>query len=132
MSKYVDRRAGARFHSLWQVVVHATTAESDRWKAYAAAQKAMIKHGKWRGYGMVFSPVKRQHVGYRFANPKDWFLLLDDGAVDGPFQTKASILRRLQLKKSKVAGNGIYTVPGATLFTRDAAPGVGLKESDLP
>ena len=135
----VDPYALAQFKSLWQVVVHASDVEDDRIKLYHEAHAAMVKNHRWGEYGMVFHTTKsggRLHVGFRFANPKDWFKLGDDGHVDGPFSTKAVILRRLCVKTSKTVDSGIYLAKDEdqeyTLFTRDRAEAVGLAQEELP
>ena len=134
--RYEDPRDAAQFSSLWQVVVHATNGDTTT-KARLAlmdvegeAYLAMVKTGRWRDYRMVRN-TKGQHVGYRYANRKDWFLIPEGGALDqsdGPYRSKKLILHKLRVKTSRKRAPGIYDVParkdvapGFTLFTRDQA-----------
>ena len=43
--RYEDPRDAAQFHSAWQVVVHASEPEADRYKLLAQAQRAFVKLG---------------------------------------------------------------------------------------
>ena len=136
MGKYEDPRDAAQFHSLWDVVVHASGPEDDREILYDTAAAAMVEDHRWREYIMVFTPKRHLHVGYRYANPKDWFLLDANGGIDGPFKAKRHALKKIRAQKSATVGPGVYTakVDGAeyTLFTRDRAEGLGLKQEELP
>lgn len=130
-----DPYAEAQFTSLWRVVVHATEEGTDRMKVYYEAAKAMVKDKRWRAYRMMFSPIKGFHVGYRFANPKDWFTINDEtDAIDGPFSSKKIILRKHRLKRSKKMSAGVYSleVDNLLAFTRDRARAVGVDEEVLP
>lgn len=137
MSKrYEDPRDAAQFASLWQVVVHATNGDTTKKERLALcdvegeAYLAMVRTGRWGDYRMVRN-AKGQHIGYRFASQKDWFVIPEAGTVeqaDGPFRTKKLILSRLRVKTSRKRAPGIYDVPsktnehpGFTLFTRDQA-----------
>ena len=131
-SKYTDPYDEAQFSSLWAVVTHASEPDEDRFRLMLEAHQAFVVFQRWRAYRMVFSPVKRYHVGFSYANPKDWFLLSDDGVVAGPFDSKKIILRKLQAKRSSIVRAGVYTYDGWTMFTRDCAVHVGLDEEVLP
>lgn len=127
-----DPYAEAQFPSLWKVVVHATEEGTDRMKAYYGAAKAMVRDHQWGAYRMVFSPIKGLHVGYRYANPRDWFTLTG-AEVDGPFSSKRTILRKHKVKSSKTLGTGRYQVtPEIIAFTRDQAEVLGLNPEVLP
>ena len=132
---YEDPYAAARFGSLWQVVVHATSDTEDRRKVYAEAHASMVKNHRWRDYRMVFSPVKGFHVGFRFARLTDWFLRDNkEQTTEGPFASKKIILRKLGARSSQRAEvTGIYTV-GAdyTLFTPERADVLGIDPETLP
>lgn len=138
MAGYEDCYAVAQFSSLSAVITHALSPEDDREAAYDEAGDAMVLHGRWRGYRMMFSPKLRFHIGYRFENPKDWFLLLRDadaaqvGEIEGPFRAKKSILAKLRVKRSNVVRQGVYTVDRYTLFTRDQAESLNVDSEALP
>ncbi len=131
---YEDIYSAAQFGSLTEVVAHASSPTQDREKLYGQASKAMIKDGRWRGYIMQYSPRLHLHVGYRFANPKHWFLKASTGfiVVEGPFRSKKSILSRLRVKTSTQVSAGVYSAQGYTIFTRDHAADVGVDEETLP
>jgi len=143
---YTDPYAAAQFNSLWKVVVHATdplpgetvhNTEDRRLALLPVASKAMVLHGKWRGYRMVFSPNKGLHVGFRYAKPTDWFLRSEeDGTVDGPFVSKNRIKAKLGLKRTAKVSPGVYRAGAAsgqyTLFIRERAGEVNVQEETLP
>lgn len=134
----VDPYAKAQFKSLWAVVVHATDNTEDRQALYREAWVAMVGKARWREYGMQYHTTvggTRLHVGYRFANPKDWFLIPEGGSAaeaEGPFHSKKIILHKLRLKTSSKRQPGVYDVPGWVLFTRDQTESINLKQEDLP
>ncbi len=135
MTKYPDPYGEAQFSSLWAVVTHATEPDEDRWALYREAHASMVATKQWRAYRMVFSPVKGVHVGFRYANPKDWFTINDQtDEVDGPFDSKKIILRKHRLKRSKYLAAGLYSleVDNLLAFTRDKARSVGVDEEILP
>jgi hypothetical protein len=137
--RYEDPRDRAQFSSLWQVVVHATDGDTSKEERLALmdvegeAYLAMVRTGRWGDYRMVRN-AKGQHLGYRLAARKDWFLIPEGGSVeqaDGPFKTKKLILHKLRVKTSRKRAPGIYDVParkdvapGFTLFTRDQAEAI--------
>ncbi len=133
---YEDIYSAAQFGSLTEVVAHASSPTQDREKLYGQASKAMMKDGRWRGYIMQYSPRLHLHVGYRFANPKHWFLSREaefTKDVEGPFRTKRTILNRLGVKTSKQVSPGVYVVGEHTfLFTRDQAGELSFNEEELP
>lgn len=126
-----DMYALAQFSSLWAVVVHATEPDADRQAAYAEAWAAMAAEGRWGEYQMQHHTTKsgyRVHVGYRRANPKDWFMCPEAGTTeecDGPFRSKNQIKARLRVKTTSKRSAGIYDAiseEGAfVVFTRDRA-----------
>ena len=134
----VDPYAAARFRSLWQVVVHATANDEDRQAAYREAWQSMVSNKRWREYGMAFHTLPSGHeihAGYRFANPKDWYLIPEAGSAEeaeGPFDSKKIILRKLGLKTSRKRQPGVYDVKGWTMFTRDQAEAINLRQEKLP
>ena len=133
--RYVDPYDEAQFSSLWAVVTHASEPDEDRFRLALEAHEAFVRDKRWRGYRMVFSPIKGIHVGFRFANPKDWFTINDEtDAVEGPFDSKKIILRKHHLKRSKKLSAGVYSleVDNLLAFTRDRARAVGLDEEILP
>jgi len=142
MARYeiVDPYAKARFKSLWAVVVHATPEDADRVKAYAEAQRAMVADKRWGEYGMVYHTCangKVLHVGYRFANPNDWYLQDNEFNVEGPFRSKKLILHKLRAKTSKkTEWAGVYRVEieGVVyhLFTRARAEALAIRQELLP
>ena len=136
MGRITDPYSEAQFSSLWQVVVHATEQGTDRFKVYRHAATAMVKRGQWGAYRMLYSTVKssgfRYHVGYRYANPKDWFTLTG-AEVDGPFRSKRAILRKHGVRKSSTLGTGRYQVtPDVIAFTRDQASHFDIEQEVLP
>ena len=129
----VDRRwRGVRVASLHTVLLRATDPEEDR-DALAAEAWAVLKAGKvWREYEAVFGSCDDPQIhGYRKVNSKAWFLLGDDGVVEGPFPTRRLVLSKLRVKSCTKGPPGVYMTPGYTLFTRDAAESVGLNRRDL-
>lgn len=141
-----DIYSAAQFGSLWKVVVHATEAKPGEDEEellqrrldllHGEAAQSMMLTGKWRGYRKQYSPKKRLHVGFRFANPKDWFILTAEGEVEGPFQSKNIIKSKLRVKRTTYIAAGIYTAHAEdtdyTLFTRDRAADVDQNEEELP
>ena len=134
-----DLYALAQYGSLWAVVIHATDTEADRYAAYEEAGRSMIEHGRWGPYHMQYHTLEsghRLHVGYRYANPKDWMLLSDAGEIDGPFPSKKLILHKLRVKASTTVQAGVYLAKAEdqeyTIFTRDEAATVGLTQEELP
>lgn len=135
-----DLYACVPFPTMWKVVVHATPGdltEKERLAVYNKASDAFAKDGRWNGYVTMFRELRsglKIPVGYRWANPKDWFLRREaEGEVEGPFQTKKLILANLRAKSaSKTDSPGVYKVGDAVLFTRDRAAAVGLNPEVLP
>lgn len=130
-----DPYAMAQFSSLWSVVTHATDPDEDRQAKYREAWQAMVSEGRWGEYIMQYHTLQsghRLHVGYRYANPKDWFTL-EEGEIDGPFPSKKLILHKHRVKASKTLGTGQYQVTNTVVaFTRDQAEAVGLQQEELP
>lgn len=135
MRKSRDPYGDAQFASLWQVVVHATEQEVDRFKVYRDAAKAMVKDGQWLAYRMLFATTPsgyRYHVGYRYANPRDWFILPKGGEVDGPFRSKKLCLRVVRAKSATKVDSGVYAVGDTMIFTRAQAGAVNIEQEVLP
>jgi hypothetical protein len=135
MGRKTDPYGDAQFASLWQVVVHATEQGVDRFKVYAEAAKAMIADHQWRAYRMLFAQTGsgyRYHVGYRYANPRDWFILPKDGEVNGPFRSKKLCLRVVRAKSATKVDSGVYAVGDTMIFTRAQAGAVNIKQEVLP
>ena len=129
----IDKRwRNVRIPSLYTVILRATDPEEDRTALAEEAWQA-LKAGKvWREHEAIFSDDRDPQIrGYRKVRLNDWFLLGDDGSVEGPFPTKKLVLHKLRVKTSTKAGYGIYLVPGWTIFTREVAADVGLTRREL-
>ena len=127
-----DPYAEAQFPSLWKVVVHATDDGEDRHAVYEVAHAAMLADHRWGPYRMLFNEDRGHHVGYYYANPKDWFILSDTGSIDGPFPTLRRCKRKLGAPRVKQMRAGVYCYKSWTLFTRDNAPAMDIHERRLP
>lgn len=134
----VDPYAKAQFRSLWAVVIHVSEPGDDRQALYREAWVAMVGNKRWREYGMQFHTTRSGtvlHIGFRFANPKDWYLVSEGGSAEqaeGPFDSKKIILRKLGLITSTKRQPGVYDVVGWTIFTRDQAETIDLQQEKLP
>ena len=135
MRKSKDPYADSQFQSLWAVVCHALGPDEDRYGVYAGeATEAMIRDHRWRGYRMVFAATPSgypYHVGYRFANPRDWFVKTEV-MIDGPFRSKRLCLRVLRVKSAAKVEAGVYQAGDSFIFTRANAASVGVDEEVLP
>lgn len=128
-----DPYAKAQFGSLWKVVVHATADTEDRLAVYRDAWAAMVRDRRWRSYRMIFSPVKGFHVGYAYANPRDWYVLNETtDEVEGPFGSKKMCLRVAREKRGRKVQPGVYAAGDYLIFTRANAEDVGLTGEVLP
>ena len=132
------RWRGVAVPSLHSVVLRVLQ-DGENFDDTSARAWAALKSGQvWREYEAVMHPNKAgQIIGYRRVNNKAWFILSDDGGLDGPFPSKKLCLSKLRTKTSNKVGSGIYLATDSegmehTLFTRDMAPEVGLQVSELP
>ena len=130
----VDRRwRGVRIPSLYTVILRATEPDEDRTALAEEAWQA-LKAGKvWREHEAIFSEDADPQIrGYRKVRLSDWFILSDEGEVEGPFPTRKLCLSKLRVNKSSRGGTGVWLTPGFTVFTREHAPDVGLTRQELP
>jgi hypothetical protein len=118
---------------MWNVVLRAQQDGEDATALYEEARHVLTAGKVWREHEAVWHPRCDQIVGYRKVNNKDWFIMSDEGGLEGPFPTRKLCLSKLREKSCSRGGPpGVYLVPGHTLFTRDAAEEVGMQRSDLP
>lgn len=126
----VDRRwHRVELPSLWRVLTR-VHGEADAAAHYDRAVKAVKKTGRYLEWLAVRSPLG-QVLGYRRANPKEWFYREKDGRIEGPFDTKKLILHALRAKGASKVDTGIYAHGDTILFTRDRAEAVGLTQEIL-
>lgn len=115
--------------SLWRVLTR-VHGEDDASRYYEKAAKAITATGRYGEWLAVKTPLG-QLIGYRRANPKEWFYRTKDGRLEGPFPTKKLVLSCLRAKGATKVTAGVYAHGDTVLFTRDAAEAVNLTQEDL-